>query len=115
MYEDNEYNEDKLATMLWWERVRFVYNCVLFPPGVIVAYLYYHNLEVSIEGVAFGCLLFGITANAFYSLAPLLETYASAIGRDLTGYRLPILFLGVGFSLMVMGFQAWGILSDAFH
>jgi len=84
-------------TMQWWERARLIYNAILLVPGLLVAW----PLQNSADLIAIGII--AITANAFYSLGPLMEGYAATFKRNLEPFRIPVFIAGTLSSLILVG------------
>ena len=94
------------AAALSWERLRLAYNAVLLVEGLCLSW----GLWVHVGGplrYAWMVIVFGLTANAFYSLGPLAETYACVVfGRRLARYRYALFAVGLLFSAGVVVFLA---------
>lgn len=88
-----------------WERLRILYNLLLFPLGLIILYQAWTVGFVFTE-IAFGALTVGFGANAFFFFGPLFEIYACS-SRDIPEfgqYRLIPFLLGLVISLILFLF-----------
>ncbi len=83
---------------LTWEMLRVVYNLVLLAEGLWI--LRKVLAPVFLDGPGVLILLFGVVANAFYCLGPLLETYAYVGFAERIGRARYVLFAtGLLFSM----------------
>jgi hypothetical protein len=93
-----------------WESRRIIYNVVMLPLGVIIIQkLLAYGMPV--RPALMLALTSGLTANAFYSLGPLVDLYMALFkpAKDLGKWR-PVLFgLGLSFSLLVEALFLWGL------
>ena len=88
-----------------WERLRVSFNVALFFPGVLVLFLWSFVIEGPI--VLFHCALFALTANAYYSLAPLAEAYVTDCWRPVSEWRIFGFLAVTGGALLVEAFFGW--------
>jgi len=92
-----------------WEKLRLIYNVVLLLEGLFVSWCVWSIFESSLQYV-WAVVVFGLTANAFYCMGPLVEVYASVIyGRRLGRYRYLLFAAGLLFSMIVIAYL-WFVL-----
>ena len=94
-----------------WEKLRLLYNLILFLPGVAVGWSYARATGAGPAGVVDvvgACLVVGVMANVFFCLGPYAELLVVAKGYPHTAGRLRWFLFGLGLllSLCVMSL-AW--------
>lgn len=100
-------NEDSTSALrvglLRWEKFRLWYNGIMLAFGLFLSYGLKEDMQENEEFGYWGnVFLYGLIANAFFSLGPLLESYLIAFRRkpmNARGRRL-LFTLGLGFSLV---------------
>jgi hypothetical protein len=84
-----------------WERCRIGFNLVLLVIGLWSSW----DLRYDFGGLApycFWAFVYGVTANAFYSLGCLAEIYfACFTGISIARFRRPLLIVGTFFSAVI--------------
>lgn len=104
--------------LIAWERLRVVYNAVMFLVGLPIAVSIYHAVQavpadirrrlaftyspISVFRLSF---VFGLVANVMYMLGPMVEIYATTFGRFGFNRRVRLVVFSVGllFSIAVQG------------
>ena len=86
---------------LTWEKLRVVYNLILFVEA-LACHMYLRQVLqgfLADDQYRLGIILFGVVANMFYCLGPLLETCAYVVlGRRIQRARLLLFAAGLVFS-----------------
>ena len=86
-----------------WEMLRLAYNAVLLTQGLCFTWGGVRGFFSTTLAYVLAIVVFGLSANAFYCLGPLVETYAFAIyGKRLGNYRYALFGLGLLFSMGVI-------------
>ena len=83
-----------------WESLRLAYNIVLLIEGVLV-YFWLVKHSGPLPNI-FNVVVFGISANAFFSFGPLLELYLSAYGYKMGKTRYVVFAIGLVFSIAII-------------
>ncbi|QIF01052.1 hypothetical protein G5S37_05800 [Roseimicrobium sp. ORNL1] len=88
-----------------WERLRLWYNAVMFIVGWSISYhLKWHMDQQAMLGYWGSAVLFGVTANVFFTLGPACECYCLAFrNRGFGRGRIVLFVLGLGVSLAAAG------------
>lgn len=99
-----------LRDAFWeWERLRLVYNCILLCYGLRLLYPM-HHLYGQWLALAFGACLFGLLANTFYCLGPLVDFYLDTFLKVRLHQGRRVLFvLGLGLSMLAMMLAGRGL------
>ena len=101
---------------LAWERVRIVYNAVLFVQGLTSVYFLWQLDKIADYHYRFGsswvgfAILFGVVANVFYCLGPLAEACVHRlIGRGMVRARYFLFAVGLLLSMGLILLLARGM------
>ena len=97
---DQKASLDIRHSVLRWEALRALYNLVLLIEG-----LYLSSGLIGTFGVwayVFRTVMVGVTANTFFSLGPLSETYLSLVGIRMGRGRYVLFGIGLLFSVLVV-------------
>ena len=95
-------NSELREIVIGWERLRILYNIILFLVGVAAIFVCmrapYFNLAESI----IPAIMFGIFANICFCMGPTAETYIRAIfnSQDVRAVRIALFLLGTLLSLV---------------
>lgn len=92
------------AVILEWEKLRILFNTII---GAFGAWLSWRVCEPmgGIWSYLTGAAMFGITANAFFSLGPLAEIYVGVLtSYSLKRFRFGLFALGTIFAMLVTVF-----------
>ena len=89
------------SAILGWEKLRLMFNFLLLLLGLILSW----DLQSHFGGghvYAFWVAVYGLTANAFYCLGPLIEIYLLILAPSCSlRSRTPLFIGGTLFSLLV--------------
>ena len=96
--------ESSRATVLWWEKMRLVYNGILLVPGIMLAWWHvrvgmHPPGPTSLPDTVAGCVAFGFLANVCYCLGPYVEFVVISRGFPRTAPRLRWFLWGLGLLL----------------
>ena len=109
-----EKDHSVLTAFGWWEKRRWIYNLVVGLTGSFFVFM----MPVVTGFDILGIIIYGLTANLFYSLGFLIEVAARYYFKnesDFTDRRKLMFGTGLVISVLVTAFlaTAWGLLSDA--
>jgi hypothetical protein len=95
-----------------WEKLRLLYNGILFLPGLGVLILWITRQQLPLPTAMIGGIFFGIGANVAFMLGPLAELYLRGLfrnGASLGKGRL--LIFGAGLTISAGVFLISGIIA----
>jgi hypothetical protein len=106
---------DDYTVLKQWERLRFVYNAILIPWTVLVIVM--TPRRVASSEIWSAVVMFGVIANVFFCLGPVLETYLVWLGASPRTARrwlfgLGTAFTGLAATITVMVFGEFPSIND---
>jgi hypothetical protein len=108
-------NTELRNIVIGWERMRILYNIILFLVGVVAIFVSLQKPFFSLEEVVISAIAFGIFANVCFCAGPTAETYIRVIfnSQDVKTVRLSLFILGTLLSLIPAFMVIAGYLTDA--
>ncbi len=95
-------NSELRDIVIGWERMRILYNIILFLVGVTAIFVMMRAPYFELAEVILPAIMFGIFANICFCAGPTTETYIRVIfnTQDVKTLRLSLFILGTLFSLI---------------
>ena len=96
-----------------WEKLRLIYNAVLFPPGAALMVYFVASKNMPVTAAIMFALASGVGANLGFFLGPLAELYFRAVfhgGKESPMLRRFLFILGLFVSFGAMLFFSLGVM-----
>lgn len=95
-------NTELRNIVIGWERMRVLYNILLFLVGITAIFFCMKAPFFKLEDAVFPAILFGIFANICFCAGPIVETYIRVIfnSQDVRTLRLSLFISGTLLSLV---------------
>lgn len=95
-------NTELRNIVIGWERMRILYNIILFLIGILAIFFAMRAPFFKLEEAILPAIAFGIFANICFCAGPIAETYIRVIfdTQDIRSLRLSLFILGTLLSLV---------------
>ncbi|MGJ8655313.1 MAG: hypothetical protein ACSHX6_02595 [Akkermansiaceae bacterium] len=95
-------NTELRNIVIGWERMRILYNIILFLVGIVAIFFSMRAPYFSLEETVLSSIVFGIFANLCFCAGPTVETYVRVIFnyQDVKTLRIGLFILGTLLSLV---------------
>lgn len=109
------HNNELREIVIGWERMRVLYNIIMFLVGVVAIFISTRAPYFSLEEALFPAIIFGIFSNICFCSGPTIEIYYRVIfnPQDKRSLRLILFVLGTLLSLMPAFMVIAGYFNDA--
>ena len=94
-------NSELRSIVIGWERMRILYNIILFLIGIVAIFFIMRAPFYKLEDTILSAIVFGVFANICFCAGPTIETYIRVIfnTQDIRSLRLSLFILGTLLSL----------------